>query len=134
MHHIKVLGTFAGNVASLCVCVCVCVCVSVSVSVSVSVCVCVCVCVRVPAHPLDVEVLQGLGDGVQHGARLSLREELLPQDLVQQLAALHQLRDQVDGAPVVKHLGTPQGVRHWSPDHQGVGTHPLYASGVAGDC
>ena len=61
-------------------------------------------CAWVRPHPLDVQVLQGLGDRVQHGARLSLREELLPQDLVQQLAALQQLRDQVDGAAVVKHL------------------------------
>lgn len=34
------------------------------------------------SYPLDVQVLQGLGDGVEDGAGLALREELLPQDLV----------------------------------------------------
>lgn len=41
------------------------------------------------AHPLAVEVVNSLGDGVEHSTGLSLREELLPEDLVQQLPSLH---------------------------------------------
>lgn len=55
-------------------------------------------------YPLHVQVLHRLGDGVEDGAGLALREELLPQDLVQQLAALHQLRHQEHRAAVVVHL------------------------------
>lgn len=51
-----------------------------------------------------MQVLQGLGDGVEDGTGLALREELLPQDLVQQLAAFHQLRHQEDRAAIVVHL------------------------------
>ena len=40
-------------------------------------------------HPLAVEVVNSLGDGVEHSAGLSLREKLLPEDLIQQLPSLH---------------------------------------------
>lgn len=51
-----------------------------------------------------MQVLQGLGDGVEDGAGLALREKLLPQDLVQQLATFHQLRHQENRAAIVVHL------------------------------
>lgn len=46
-------------------------------------------------HPLAVEVVNSLGDGVEHSTGLSLREELLSEDLVQQLTSFHQLHHQV---------------------------------------
>lgn len=55
-------------------------------------------------YPVDVQILHGLGDGVEHGAGFPLREELLPQDLIQQLSSLHQLRHQEHRAAVVIHL------------------------------
>lgn len=51
-----------------------------------------------------MEVVNSLGDGVEHSAGLSLREELLPEDPVQQLPALHQLRHQVHVPALVIHL------------------------------
>lgn len=51
-----------------------------------------------------MQVLQGLGDGVEDGAGLALREKLLPKDLVQQLTAFHQLRHQENRAAIVVHL------------------------------
>lgn len=66
-------------------------------------CVCQLIyCVR--PHPLRVQVLHCLGDGVQHGAGLSLGEEFLFEDAVQQLAPTHQLRHQVHLLVVVVHL------------------------------
>ncbi len=56
------------------------------------------------SHPLAVQVVHSFGDGVKHSASLSLREELLPEDLIQQLAALHQLRHQIHEAALVVHL------------------------------
>lgn len=56
------------------------------------------------SYPLDMQVLQGLSDGVEDSAGLALRKELLPQDLVQQLTAFHQLRHQEDRAAIVIHL------------------------------
>lgn len=55
-------------------------------------------------YPLHVQVLHSLGDGVEDSAGFSLREKLLSQDFVQQLASFHQLRHQVHRAPVVIHL------------------------------
>lgn len=51
-----------------------------------------------------MQVLQRLGDGVENSARFSLREKLLSEDFVQQLAPFHQLRHQVHRAAVVVHL------------------------------
>lgn len=51
-----------------------------------------------------MQVLHGFGDGVENGAGLSLREELLPEYLVQQFSSFHQLRYQVHGAAVVINL------------------------------
>lgn len=64
-------------------------------------------------HPLAVQVVHGLGDGEEHSAGLPLREEFLPQDPVQQLPSLHQLRHQVDESAIVIHLG--RGVTVLSP-------------------
>lgn len=44
------------------------------------------------SHPLAVQVVHSFGDSVQHSAGLSLREELLPKDLIQQLTAFHEFR------------------------------------------
>lgn len=44
------------------------------------------------SHPLAVQVVHSFGDGVQHSTGLSLREELLPKDFIQQLATFHELR------------------------------------------
>ena len=55
-------------------------------------------------HPLYMQVLQSSGDGVENGARLSLREKLLSEDFVQQLASFHQLRHQEHRPTVVIHL------------------------------
>lgn len=55
-------------------------------------------------YPVDMQILHSLGDGVEDGTGLPLREELLPEDLVQQLASLHQLRHQEHRAAVVVHL------------------------------
>ena len=56
-------------------------------------------------HPLRVQVLYGPGDGVKNGAGLSLREELLFEDPIQQLPSAHQLRHQEHLLTVVVHLG-----------------------------
>lgn len=56
------------------------------------------------SHPLRVQVLHSPGDGVKHGAGLSLREELLLEDPIQQLSSAHQLRHQVHLLTVVVHL------------------------------
>ena len=58
----------------------------------------------VRTHPLGVQVVHGARQCLQDGARFALREELLPHDLVKQLAAFHQLRHEVDLVSVVKHL------------------------------
>lgn len=55
-------------------------------------------------HPLAVEVVNSLGDGVEHSAGFPLGEELLPEDLVQQLPSLHQLRHQVHIPAFIIHL------------------------------
>lgn len=56
-------------------------------------------------HPLRVQVLYGPGDGVKNGAGLSLREEFLFEDPIQQLPSAHQLRHQEHLLTVVVHLG-----------------------------
>lgn len=43
-------------------------------------------------YPLHVQVLDGLGDGVEDGTGFSLWEKLLSEDFVQQLPSFHQLR------------------------------------------
>lgn len=63
-------------------------------------------------HPLAVEVVNSLGDGVEHSTGLSLREKLLPEDLVQQLPALHQLRHQVHVPALIIHLTHEHTRRH----------------------
>lgn len=55
-------------------------------------------------HPLHMQVLHGLGDGVENSAGFPLREKLLTEDFVQQLASLHQLRHQEHRPAVVIHL------------------------------
>ena len=55
-------------------------------------------------HPLAVEVVNSLGDGVEHSTGLSLREELLSEDLVQQLTSFHQLHHQVDVPALIINL------------------------------
>lgn len=60
--------------------------------------------VDVDKYPLCMEVLHGLGDGVEHGAGLPLREELLSEDFIQQLPSFKQLRHQENRAAVVIHL------------------------------
>ncbi len=69
------------------------------------------------SHPLAVQVVHGFGDGVKHSASLSLREELLPEDLIQQLAALHQLRHQIHEAALVVHLTHTHTHTHLSEPH-----------------
>lgn len=61
-------------------------------------------CAELVAHPLAVEVVNSLGDGVEHSTGLSLREKLLPEDLIQQLPSLHQLRHQVYVPTLIIHL------------------------------
>lgn len=51
-----------------------------------------------------MEVVNSLGDGVEHSTGLSLREKLLPEDLVKQLPSLHQLRHQVHIPALIIHL------------------------------
>lgn len=60
--------------------------------------------IDVDDYPLRMKVLYGLGDGVEHGAGLPLREELLSEDLIQQLPSFKQLRHQENRAAVVVHL------------------------------
>ena len=63
-----------------------------------------CTCTDVFPHPLTVEVVNSLGDGVEHSTGLSLREKLLPEELIKQLSTLHQLRHQVNIPALVIHL------------------------------
>lgn len=58
-------------------------------------------------HPLAVEVVYSLCDGVEHSAGLSFREKLLPEDSIQQLPSLHQLRHQIHISALVVHLQQP---------------------------
>ena len=57
-------------------------------------------------HSLLVQVPQCVCKNSQHFGRLSLREKLLLQELVQQFAAVHELHDHVDYSAVVVHLNT----------------------------
>lgn len=57
-----------------------------------------------PPYPLRVQVLHGLGDCVEHSAGLSLGEELLLEDPIQQLSAAHQLGHQEHLLAAVVHL------------------------------
>lgn len=59
---------------------------------------------KVFTHPLAVEVVNSLGNGVEHSTGLSLREKLLPEDLIQQLPSLHQLCHQVYVPTLIIHL------------------------------
>jgi hypothetical protein len=52
-------------------------------------------------HPLRMQVVNGLCDNLQHRRSLPLREELLPQNLVQQLSAIEEIRNQVDLVAIV---------------------------------
>ncbi len=65
---------------------------------------CAYVCTEVFPHPLAVEVVNSLGDGVEHSTGLSLGEKLLPEDLVEQLSSLHQLCHQVYIPALIIHL------------------------------
>lgn len=58
----------------------------------------------VDKYPLRMEVLHGLGDGVEHGAGLPFGEELLSEDLIQQLPSFKQLSHQKNRATVIIHL------------------------------
>lgn len=40
-------------------------------------------------YPLAVQIVHCFGDSVEHSARFSLWEELLPKNLIQQLSSLH---------------------------------------------
>lgn len=64
-------------------------------------------------HPLAVEVVNSLGDGEEHSTGLSLREKLLPKDLVQQLPSLHQLRHQVHVPAFIIHLAERGNLSVW---------------------
>lgn len=70
-------------------------------------------------YPLHMEVLHGLGDGVEHGAGLPLGEELLSEDLIQQLPSFKQLRHQENRAAVVIHLRDTE-IRFSSASNAGI--------------
>jgi hypothetical protein len=48
-----------------------------------------------------MQVVNGLCDNLQHCRSLPLREELLPQNLVQQLSAMEEIHNQVDLVAIV---------------------------------
>lgn len=81
------------------------------------------------SNPLAVEVVNSLGDGVEHSAGLSLREKLLPEDPVQQLTSLHQLRHQVHVPAFIIHL-TYEHRERQSPSKMTTGERNQYAQGA----
>lgn len=58
-----------------------------------------------------MQVFHGFCDGVQDGAGLSLWEELLLEDSIQQLSSSHQLGDQVHLLSIIIHL--QYSTSHW---------------------
>jgi len=66
-----------------------------------------------------MKVVHSFCQCLEHGARLALREELLPKDFVEQLAASQQVRDQEDALVTVIDLYSQLtvNVRSASPIH-----------------
>lgn len=67
-------------------------------------------------YPLCMEVLHGLGDGIEHSAGLPLREELLSEDFIQQLPSFKQLSHQENRAAIVIHLHNTDRFHHRDQD------------------
>lgn len=66
--------------------------------------VCECVWVKQRTDPLWVEILHSLGYGAEHSRGLSLREALVVQDTVEQLASTHQFHNQIHKLPIIVDL------------------------------